>query len=77
MDNERGWDPDVKKFLLKVLNSISLGLLWLMGSVTAGIYYKLAYAGDNPLIYTILFYVILVVTLALLIRYLLNLWKKE
>ena len=75
MDNERGWDPDVKKFLLKVLNSITLSLLWLMGSVTAGIYYKLAYAGDNPLIYTILFYVVMLLSLFFLIRYLINLWK--
>jgi FtsH-binding integral membrane protein len=75
MDNERGWDPDVKKFLLKVLNSISLGLLWLMACATAGIYYGLAYG--KPLIYTILFYVLMLASLVLLTRYLLKIWKKE
>jgi hypothetical protein len=49
------WDPDVKKFLLKVLNSVSLVLLWMMACATAGIYYELGYTNDKPLIYTILF----------------------
>ncbi|HUR67344.1 MAG TPA: hypothetical protein VMZ03_13420 [Chitinophagaceae bacterium] len=75
MDNERGWDPDVKKFLLKVLNSISLGLLWLMACATAGLYYGLAYSAGKPLIYTILFYAGMLISLLLLIRYFYNTWK--
>lgn len=77
MDNERGWDPDVKKFLLKVLNSISLGLLWLMAAVTAGIYYQLGYTTGKPLLHIIVFYVILLVSLFWLIRVLIKIWKKE
>ena len=49
------WDPDVKKFLLKVLNSVSLVLLWMMASATAGIYFELAYTNGRPVVYTILF----------------------
>jgi hypothetical protein len=71
------WDPDVKKFLLKVLNSVSLVLLWMMASATAGIYFELGYTNGKPLIYTILFYAGMSISLLLLVRYLYKTWKKE
>ena len=71
------WDPDVKKFLLKVLNSVSLVLLWMMACATAGIYFELGYTNGTPLIYIILFYVGVLITLILLIRYLYNTWKSD
>lgn len=74
---EQGWDPDVKKFLLKVLNSISMSLLWLMAGATGGIYYELGYSAGKPVIYTILFYAGMLISLLFLIRYLYNTWKKE
>ena len=73
---EQGWDPDVKKFLLKVLNSISMSLLWLMASATGGIYYELGYSAGKPVIYTILFYTGMLISLFFLIRYLYNTWKQ-
>ena len=74
---EQGWDPDVKKFLLKVLNSIALGLVWMIASATAGIYYKLGYRGHQPFIFTIIFYAFMLITLVLLLRYLYNTWVKK
>ncbi|HEX7903106.1 MAG TPA: hypothetical protein VF487_04435 [Chitinophagaceae bacterium] len=74
---EQGWDPDVKKYFIKVLNSISMGLLWLMAMVTAGLYFGLAYSAEGrPVIYTIIFYIMLVATLLLLILYYYRTWKK-
>lgn len=73
---ERGWDPDVKKFLLRVLNSVSLVLLWMMASATAGIYFKLGYTTGQPVIYPVIFYTAMAVTLFFLIRYLIKLWNK-
>ena len=77
MNMEQGWDPDVKKYLRKVINSLSLGLLWLMAGVTAGIYYELGYSNGKPVIYTVLFYTGMLITLLLLLRYLYNIWKKQ
>lgn len=74
---EQGWDPDVKKFLLKVLNSISMTLLWMMASATGGLYYELGYSAGKPVIYTILFYAGMLISLLFLIRYLYTTWKKE
>ena len=72
---EQGWEPQLKKFFLKIIRSVSLGLMWMMACATAGIYFKLGYTNGRPVIYTILFYAGMLITLFLLIRYLYNTWK--
>lgn len=74
---ERGWDPEVKKYLKKIIQTISFGLLWLMTGVTAGIYFELGSSNGKPVIYTILFYTGMLIGLLLLIRYLYSTWKKD
>lgn len=71
------WDPGVKKFFVKILNSIALGLFWMMACSTAGIYYELGYTNGKPVIYTILFYAGMLISLFFLIRYLYKTWKSE
>ena len=73
---ERGWDPDVKKYFVKVLNSVFIGLLWMIASSVAGIYFHLAYTDGKPLIYTMLFYAGMLISLFLLVRYYYRTWKK-
>jgi hypothetical protein len=73
---EQGWDPDVKRFFRKILYSVSYGLLWMVACSTAGIYYQLAYWNGQPLIYTLLFYAGMAITLALLLRWYYRTWKK-
>lgn len=74
---EQNWDPGVKKFFVKILNSISLTICWMMAAVLAGIYYELGDANGKPVIYTIIFYVATLLTLLLLIRYLVKTWKSS
>jgi hypothetical protein len=74
---EKNWDPGVKKFFVKILNSVSLGLLWMMASATAGIYFEMGYTRGKPLATTILFYTLMAVTLFFLIRYLVRTWKSN
>lgn len=71
------WDPDVKQFFLRILNSVALGLMWILAAATAGLYYELGYAGNKPVIYTVIFYIVAVATLALLLRYLARTWKNK
>jgi hypothetical protein len=73
--NEQGWDPQVKKYFRKILNSFSMGLLWLLTCATAGIYYRLAYRHGQPLINVVLFYAAMVISLLFLLRYLYKTWK--
>lgn len=72
---QQPWDSDVKSFFKKILNTIGWGLLWLMAAVTAGLFFELAYTNGKPLAYTIIYYIVLVFTLGLLIRYLYRTWK--
>jgi hypothetical protein len=74
---EKNWDPGVKKFFVKILNSISLSLLWMLVCAIAGIYFELGYTNGKPLVYTILFYAGMGTTLFLLIRYLYKIWQKD
>ncbi len=71
---ESGWDPDIKRYFRKVLNSFSLGLLWLMSSATAGIYFKLAYC--RPIILPVIFYTFMLGGLVLFLWYMYRTWKK-
>jgi hypothetical protein len=72
---ERGWDPQVKRYFRKILNSISLGLIWIMATATAGIYFGLGSPAGRPLFHTIIFYAFAVFTLILLLNYLYKTWK--
>ena len=71
---EQGWDPEVKKYFQKILNTIGYGLLWLMAALTAGLYFGLAHHANT--LYSAIFYIVLVVSLFLLVRYYYRIWKK-
>jgi predicted membrane channel-forming protein YqfA (hemolysin III family) len=72
---EQNWDPGVKKFFVKILNTIALGLSWIITCAIAGLYFELGYSNGKPVIYTIFFYIVMVSSLLLLIRYLYKTWK--
>jgi hypothetical protein len=72
---EQGWDPEIKKYFLKILYTISYGLLWLMSMATAGIYFELGWPGQRPLYAVILFYVVAATAFILLLRYYYRIWK--
>lgn len=74
---EKNWDPAVRKFFIKILNSISLGLIWILTGAIAGIYYELGFTSGKPLLTTIVFYAFMLITLVLLIFYLIKLWKNS
>ena len=77
MEGERNWDPGVKKFFIKILNSISVGLLWMMACAMAGIYYELGYIQGKPVWQPLVFYTAMLVSLFFLIRYLVRIWSKK
>ena len=73
---EQGVDRDIKKYFIKILNTFSLGFIWLFGSLTAGIYFRLAYKTEKPFIFTVIFYIICTVSFLALLRYYYRIWKK-
>lgn len=76
MQMEQGMGSDVTNFFKKILSTISYGLIWLIAAVTAGIYFKLGWRGNGPLLPVILFYTIAAISFFLLLRYFYKLWKK-
>jgi hypothetical protein len=73
---EQGFDPDIKRYFKKIINSLSWGLLWMIGSFTAGIYFRLAFRAGKPLLVTVIFYLLFTISLLALLRYYYRLWKK-
>ena len=73
---EQGWDSDVKNYFVKIINTISYGLIFLLTSATAGLYFRLGYPTEKPIFYVILFYSLFLLGLFLLIRYYVRIWSK-
>ena len=71
---EHGWDPEVKKYFQKIMNTIAVGLFWLMMVLTAGFYFGLAY--HPTILYSVFFYCGFAISLFLLLRYYYRIWKK-
>jgi hypothetical protein len=68
-------EPDVKAFLLLIIQTISMALLWLLINMTAGIYFNLGFFEGSPSIWNMLYYIFFIATFVLLIRYLRRKWK--
>ena len=72
-----GMDTEVKVYFRKIMKSFSVGLLWLMLSATTGLFLKLGYLNNGWRWQNILFYGLLILSLAFVVRYLLNVWRKK
>ena len=68
-------EPDVRLFLLTILNTISMGMVWLLVNMTIGIYYGFAFFDDKPTLGNYLYGAFFLVSLVLLIRYLKKKWR--
>lgn len=71
----RGMDPELKKHFRKIMSSFSVGLLWLLVTVTAGLFFGLAIVKNGLHWYNIGFYIFFVVTLFALIWFYYKQWK--
>lgn len=72
-----GMDPEVKKYFRKILNSFSFGALWLISIATLGIFFQLGIIKGMVKWYNILFYIVLLFSLLVLIRYYYKAWNNK
>ncbi len=70
-----GMEDETRAFLVKILQTISIVLLWMMLNVFAGLYKGLAFFEDSPQWYNYLYYVFFIATLVALIIHLKRKWK--
>lgn len=74
---EQGWDSEVSAFFIRIVNAIALTVIWMLTASTVGLYAGLAVPGRYAGWVTYLYYALLVISFAALVRYLRNAWKKH
>jgi hypothetical protein len=72
-----GMDPEIKSYFRKILNSFSIGAFWLITIATLGIFFQLGIVKETIKWYNIVFYVILIISLIVLIKYYYKAWNKK
>lgn len=72
-----GMDPKVKRYFQKIMATVGAGLLWFMAMAMLGLYLRLGYFVNGLDWYNGVFYFVLFVTLYLLLRFLLSVWRKQ
>jgi len=70
-----GMDPEMKTLFKKVMSSLSWGALWMLTAATSGIFFQLGFVADGIRWFNVLFYVSLLASIFLLVRYYYRVWK--
>ena len=70
-----GMEPEVKKYLLKVLNSLCIFLLWSALNVLGGLYWEYAIIHKRLSLYNVLFFTWFILSLVFLIYYFYRTWR--
>jgi hypothetical protein len=68
-------DPEVRKYFIKIMNSFSLGLIWLIAASTFAFYFELGIIHGSIQLHNILFYFVALCTFLLLLRYYYRTWR--
>jgi hypothetical protein len=71
-----GMEPDVRKYLWKIVYSLFFGVFWLLSNSLIGIYFGFGIIEGGPSLGNILFYTWLAGSLAALLWYYYRIWKK-
>ena len=73
---DRGTEPEMQRYLKKVLNSLFVGLFWMIFMAIFGIYLEWGFPHDGVIDgINIFFYALFLLTLSGLIWYYYRLWK--
>ena len=70
-----GMDPELKRYFLKIVSTVSYSVAFLMFVAMAGIYYGLAFVQGGLSAGNIIFYALLLLTFFFLLRYYVRLWR--
>ena len=73
----QGWDPELRHFFKKIMNSFVLGATWLMMVAVAGLFFKLAIVKDGWRWYNVAFYGCASLTFLLVLFYLYRVWGRK
>lgn len=68
-------EPEVREFLVKIMQSISMGLVWLLINMSIGIYYGYGFFEESPTMGNYIYWTAFLASLVALILYLKKKWK--
>jgi hypothetical protein len=69
-------EPGVKEYLLRILNTLSVGLVWMAVNSTLGIMYDYAFVHEHITTGNIIFYSWFLVSLVAFLWWVIRLWSK-
>lgn len=69
-------EPEVRAYLIRIVNTISMALLWMIINTTAGIKFGYGYWDKHFTIGNTIFYSWLIISFAALIWYMIRMWSK-
>ena len=70
-----GMEDETRDFLVRILQTISIVLVWMLVNVFVGIYKNYAFFDNRPTWANYLYYAFFLISLALLLRHLWRKWK--
>lgn len=73
----QGWDPEVKEYFQKIMNSFAMGALWLLLIGLSGFAFKLAIIKDGVRWYNLVYYGVFLLSLSLLLLFYYRVWRKN
>jgi len=71
----QGMEPEVRKYLFKVLNSLCYGLLWMALNVLGGLYWGYAIINGKLSVANVLFFAWFVLSLLVLLYLYYRIWS--
>ena len=70
-----GMEPEAQEFLKRIVQTVSVGMLFLLLHMTFGLYLNWAFFENKPRIGNIIYYIVFLASLAGLIYFYYRLWK--
>jgi hypothetical protein len=70
-----GMEPEAQDFLKRIVQTVSVGMLFLLLHMTFGLYLNWGFFEGSPTIGNIIYYIVLLASLAGLIYFYYRLWK--
>lgn len=70
-------EPDIRQFLLRIVQGISMTMLWLLINMTVGIYWGFAFFDNRPSAGNYIYYAAMAISFFFLLKYLGKKWRGE
>jgi NADH:ubiquinone oxidoreductase subunit 3 (subunit A) len=70
-----GMEPETQDFLKRIVQTVSVGMLFLLLHMTFGLYFNWGFFEDSPAVGNIIYYIVFLSSFAGLIYFYYRLWK--